>query len=75
MNDMTNTHEHTITAGGVVTGTVKAAPPVTASGWILAGHQLNEWLILLTILYTVLMIYLKVREIIDHHYKRKGRRK
>ena len=36
--------------------TVKAAPPVTVAGLQLAGHPLSDWLILATLVYTVLQI-------------------
>ena len=35
---------------------IQAAPPVAATGWYFAGHSINEWLALFTIIYTVLLI-------------------
>lgn len=35
---------------------IQAAPPVAATGWYFAGHSINEWLALFTIIYTILLI-------------------
>ena len=41
--------------------TAKVAPPVVATGMTVAGYPLSDWLILLTIIYTVLQILVLVR--------------
>lgn len=51
--DAANHHQHT-TEGAVAIA--KLTPPVSASVWIVSGHTLQEWLVLLTIIYTVLML-------------------
>lgn len=49
-------HVQHIAEAGVVT--VKVAPPVVVSGIVVAGYQLQDWLIVLTIIYTVIQIVL-----------------
>lgn len=51
--DAANNHQHTAEGAVVV---AKLTPPVSASMWVVSGHTLQEWLVLLTIVYTVLMI-------------------
>lgn len=46
------------------TGMVKAAPPVTVSGLTVLGYQLNEIILVLTAIYTLLQIVLIVRRLI-----------
>jgi hypothetical protein len=41
---------------GVVTA--KVTPPVVVSGMVVAGHPIQDWLIVLTIIYTVIQIVL-----------------
>ena len=41
--------------------TAKVAPPVVATGMTVAGYPLSDWLILLTIIYTVLQTIVLVR--------------
>ena len=38
--------------------TAKVAPPVVVSGMVVAGYPLQDWLIVLTIIYTVIQIVL-----------------
>ena len=45
----------TVDAGGTAT-MVKIAPPVAAAGYILMGLPLSQWALILTIVYTILMI-------------------
>lgn len=49
-------HEHAEVAGGVTVAAAKMAPPVVATGMHLFGIQLSDWLILATLVYTVLQI-------------------
>lgn len=51
--DAANNHQHT--AEGAV-AVVKLTPPVSASVLVVSGHTLQEWLVLLTIIYTLLML-------------------
>ena len=41
---------------GVALGAAKVSPPVIVSGLTVVGVQLQDWLILATILYTVIQI-------------------
>jgi len=47
-------------ASEIAASTAKAAPPLTVSAISLGGIPLNEWVFILTILYTVIMIAEKV---------------
>lgn len=47
--------QHVAEAGVV---TAKVAPPVVVSGMVVAGYPLQDWLIVLTIIYTVIQIVL-----------------
>lgn len=48
-------HHHN-TFGEVAMDVAKVSPPVAATTWTVSGHALNEWLVLVTIVYTLLMI-------------------
>lgn len=37
--------------------TAKVVPPIVAAGMTLAGYPLSDWLVLLTIIYTLLQIW------------------
>lgn len=50
-------------ASGVVAAGAKAAPPLSITGLSLAGVPLSDWLVLLTIIYTLLQIVKVVLEI------------
>lgn len=50
-------------AHGIVAGAAKAAPPLSVTGLSLVGVPLADWLILLTIIYTLLQIVKVVLEI------------
>jgi len=53
-NNITDHSQHLET--GVTMAVAKTSPPVVVSGLALAGVQLQDWLILATILYTVIQI-------------------
>lgn len=50
---------------------VKAAPPVTVVGMTLGGISLQEWVLILTTIYTILQIGFLIR---DKVFRRKGQR-
>lgn len=46
-----------ITTGNELAGEItKASPPVTVAGLSLAGVSLNEWVLILTLLYTLMQM-------------------
>ena len=53
-NNITDNSQHLET--GVTMAVAKTSPPVVVSGLTLAGVQLQDWLIMTTILYTVIQI-------------------
>ena len=53
-NNVTDHSQHLET--GVTMAVAKTSPPVVVSGLALAGVQLQDWLIMATILYTVIQI-------------------
>ena len=53
-NNVTDHSQHLET--GVTMAVAKTSPPVVVSGLTLAGVQLQDWLIMATILYTVIQI-------------------
>ena len=53
-NNITDHSQHIET--GVTMAAIKTSPPVLVSGLALAGVQLQDWLIIATILYTVIQI-------------------
>ena len=56
-NNMTNTSQH-IEHGlsMAVMAVAKVSPPVVVSGLTVTGVQLQDWLIMVTLLYTVIQI-------------------
>jgi len=46
----------------VATEAVKATPAITVSGLTLFGVSLNEWVLILTAIYTVLQLFFLVRD-------------
>jgi len=50
--------EHAQHVAEVGTVTAKVTPPVVVSGMVIAGYPLQDWLIVLTIIYTVIQIVL-----------------
>lgn len=53
-NNITDHSQHLET--GVTIAVAKTSPPVVVSGLTLAGVQLQDWLIIATLLYTVIQI-------------------
>jgi hypothetical protein len=53
-NDFANSQQHI--EGGVNMAVAKASPPVVVSGLTLGGVQLQDWLIIATLIYTVIQI-------------------
>ena len=53
-NNMADSSQHLET--GVTMAVAKVSPPVIVSGLTLAGVQLQDWLVMVTILYTVIQI-------------------
>ena len=51
---MTDTSQHI--EHGLSMAAIKTSPPVIVTGMTLAGVQLQDWLIMATILYTVIQI-------------------
>ena len=52
-NDFANSQQH---IEGVSMAAAKVSPPVIVSGLTVAGVQLQDWLIMATLLYTVIQI-------------------
>ena len=46
---------------------LKLAPPVAVTAYTIAGHQLSEWLIISTLIYTWLQICLLLRKLWLEH--------
>ena len=57
-NNITDHSQHIET--GVTMAAIKTSPPVLVSGLALAGVQLQDWLIIATILYTVIQIIIEL---------------
>lgn len=55
MLDRTEHVQHVAEVGAV---TAKVTPPIVVSGMVVAGHPIQDWLIVLTIIYTVIQIVL-----------------
>ena len=53
-NNVTDHSQHL--ESGLSMAAIKTSPPVLVSGLTLAGVQLQDWLIMATILYTVIQI-------------------
>ena len=60
-NNMTDTSQHI--EHGLSMAVAKTSPPVIVSGLTLAGVQLQDWLIIVTILYTVIQIIIALPEL------------
>lgn len=56
----------------ILTGASKAAPPVTVGGLTLVGVPLSDWLIIATLVYTVLQIVFLVRDKLYRPWKEKN---
>lgn len=50
-------------AGGAGMAAAKVAPPVTVAGLTLMGVQLSDWLIIATLIYTLLQIALSLQKV------------
>ena len=48
---------------GLSMAAIKTSPPIIVSGLTLAGVQLQDWLIMATILYTVIQIIIELPEL------------
>ena len=57
-NNMADTSQHI--EHGLSMAAIKTSPPVIVTGVTLAGVQLQDWLIMLTILYTVIQISIEL---------------
>lgn len=55
---MTDTSQHI--EHGLSMAAIKTSPPVIVTGVTLAGVQLQDWLIMATILYTVIQIIIEL---------------
>ena len=53
-NNMADTSQHI--EHGLSMAAIKTSPPIIVTGMTLAGIQLQDWLIMATILYTVIQI-------------------
>ena len=45
-----------------VSDIVQAAPPATAVGFTVAGIPISEWLVVLTVIYTIVIILIAIRK-------------
>lgn len=48
---------------GLSMAAIKTSPPVIVTGMTLAGIQLQDWLVMVTILYTVIQIIIALPEL------------
>ncbi len=55
---MTDTSQHI--EHGLSMAAIKTSPPVIVTGVTLAGVQLQDWLIMVTLLYTVIQIIIEL---------------
>ena len=53
-NNLADSHQHL--ENGLTMAAAKASPPLIVTGMTLAGIQLQDWLVMVTILYTVIQI-------------------
>ncbi len=74
--------DHAITGEAITATAAKALPPVTVAGLTLAGVQLSDWVLILTILWLCLQIgdfiFKKVKAAYygyPEHERRKGKKK
>ena len=58
---MADTSQHI--ENGLSIAAIKTSPPVIVTGMTLAGIQLQDWLIMATILYTVIQIIIALPEL------------
>ena len=57
-NNMADTSQHI--EHGLSMAAIKTSPPIIVTGMTLAGVQLQDWLIMATILYTVIQIIIEL---------------
>jgi len=57
-NNITDNSQHL--ESGLSMAAIKTSPPVIVTGMTLAGIQLQDWLIMATILYTVIQIIIEL---------------
>ena len=57
-NNMADTSQHI--EYGLSMAAIKTSPPIIVTGMTLAGIQLQDWLIMATILYTVIQIIIEL---------------
>ena len=57
-NNMADTSQHI--EHGLSMAAIKTSPPIIVTGMTLAGIQLQDWLIMATILYTVIQIIIEL---------------
>ena len=61
MNNLDNSQQHL--ENGLTMAAAKVSPPVIVSGLTVAGVQLQDWLIMATLLYTVIQIIIALPEL------------
>lgn len=54
-------------SGEVAMATAKLTPPITVTGMTLAGYTLQDWVLLATLVYTVLQICITVYRLYKEH--------
>jgi len=60
-NNITDHSQHI--EHGISMAAIKTSPPIIVTGMTLAGIQLQDWLIMATILYTVIQIIIALPEL------------
>lgn len=65
MLDRTEHVHHAQQVAEVGAVTAKITPPVVVSGMVIAGYTLQDWLIVLTIIYTVIQIVLLLPKLLQ----------
>ena len=60
-NNITDHSQHL--ESGLSMAAIKTSPPVIVTGMTLAGIQLQDWLIMATIIYTVIQIIIALPEL------------
>jgi len=61
INNLDNHRQHL--ESGLSMAAIKTSPPVIVTGLTVAGVQLQDWLIMATILYTVIQIIIALPEL------------
>jgi hypothetical protein len=60
-NNITDHSQHL--ESGLSMAAIKTSPPLIVTGMTLAGIQLQDWLVMVTILYTVIQIIIALPEL------------